>query len=128
MTKALTRAGKTLALKSVIGQLIAVALLALIAVLSFNGNVTIAIICGGLSAIIPNALFGAIAFMYAGARANQKVVKSFFLGEGVKILLTALLLSMLFLVTNLAPLWLMSGFITAVFAQWLVPILSLKST
>ncbi|MAB40767.1 MAG: F0F1 ATP synthase subunit I, partial [Pseudomonadales bacterium] len=62
------------------------------------------------------------------ARANQKVVKSFFVGEGVKLMLTAVLISLLFLLTDFNPLWLMSGFVIAVISQWVAPILFLKST
>ena len=65
---------------------------------------------------------------YAGARANQQVVKSFFVGEGVKLVLTAVLLSLVLLLTNSNALWLLTGFILAVVAQWIAPILFLKST
>ena len=128
MVQSLGRVGKQLALKTVIYQLVVVALLTVVIALSTQWNNAWPLIMGGLAAVIPNALFGLIAFMHAGARANQKVVKSFFVGEGVKLLLTAVLISLLFLLTDFNSLWLMCGFITAVVAQWIAPILFLKST
>lgn len=128
MVKSLGRVGRQLALKTVIYQLAVVALLTLVIALSTQWSNAPPAVAGGLAAVIPNALFGFIAFMHAGARANQKVVKSFFVGEGVKLLLTAALISFLFLLTDFNSLWLMSGFIIAVIAQWIAPILFLKST
>lgn len=128
MVQSLGRVGKQLALKTVLYQLVVVALLTVVIALSTQWNNSAPIIAGGLAAVIPNALFGFIAFMHVGARANQKVVKSFFVGEGAKLLLTAVLISLLFLLTDFNSLWLMSGFIIAVIAQWIAPILFLKST
>ncbi|WP_404400842.1 ATP synthase subunit I [Idiomarina seosinensis] len=128
MSEPMTRAGRQLAFKIIAGQLMVLALLTIIVTLSFTGSAAAAVLLGGLSAIVPNALFALIAFLHSGARANQKVVKSFFIGEGVKLLLTAVFISALFVLTNLSPLWLLGGFVGAVFAQWIAPILFLKST
>lgn len=128
MTQSMTKAGRQLAARTVFGQLIISALLAIGLALSLGWDVATSSLMGALAAIIPNALFGVIAFVYAGARANQKVVKSFFVGEGVKLLLTAALISLLFLTTSFYPVWLLCGFVIAVLAQWVAPILFLKST
>jgi len=128
VSQSMTRAGRQLALKTISGQLVIVALLTLIVALSLGGEAAIACFVGGLAAVVPNTLFAVIAFLHAGARANQKVVKSFFVGEGVKLLLTAVLISALFLTTDLNPMWLLTGFVAAVLAQWIAPILFLKST
>ncbi|MGM0481024.1 MAG: ATP synthase subunit I [Pseudomonadota bacterium] len=128
MPESMTRVGRLLAFKIIAGQLIILALLTIVVALSLTGTAATAVTLGGLSAIVPNALFAMIAFLHSGARANQKVVKSFFVGEGVKLLLTAVFISGFFILTNLSPLWLMCGFIGAVIAQWIAPILFLKST
>ena len=128
MVQSLGRVGRQLAFKTVLYQLVVVAQLTIMVALSTQWNNAWPVIAGGLAAIVPNALFGLIAFMHAGARANQKVVKSFFVGEGVKLMLTAVLISLLFLLTDFNPLWLMSGFVFAVISQWVAPILFLKST
>ena len=128
MVQSMTRVGRQLALKTIICQLVVVALLTVVIALSVSGTAAVAVVFGGLAAVVPNALFGAIAFLHAGARANQKVVKSFFVGEGIKLVLTAVLISALFLLTDFSPVWLMSGFVVAVISQWIAPISFLKST
>nr|WP_282444924.1 ATP synthase subunit I [Idiomarina sp. ATCH4] len=114
--------------KIVSTQFIVVLIAALVTIMISNTQSALGILCGGLTAVIPNVLFALIAFRYAGARANQKVVQSFFLGEGVKLLLTALLLIVALLMTNLYPVWLLVGFVIAVTMQWIAPVLFLKST
>lgn len=128
MVQSLTVVGRQLAFKTLLSQLVVIALLTVVIALSTKGANAWAALLGGLAAIVPNALFGIIAFLHAGARANQKVVKSFFVGEGVKLLLTTVLVSLLFLLTDFNPMWLMSGFVVAVISQWIAPILFLKST
>jgi len=128
VTQALNAVGKKLAGRIVGTQFIVVLIAALVTILISNTQSALGILSGGLTAVIPNALFALIAFKHAGARANQKVVQSFFLGEGVKLLLTALLLVLALLITNLYPVWLLVGFIIAVTMQWIAPVLFLKST
>jgi ATP synthase protein I len=128
VTQPLALAGKKLARKTVLSQLVVSLCTALLAFLVSQTDAALAALLGSFSALIPNALFGWIAFRYAGARANQQVVKSFFVGEGVKLVLTAVLLSLVLLLTNSNALWLLTGFILAVVAQWIAPILFLKST
>tara|TARA_B100000700_G_scaffold243539_1_gene271476 strand:- start:3 stop:389 length:387 start_codon:yes stop_codon:yes gene_type:complete len=128
VTQPLALAGKKLARKTVLSQLVVSLGTAIVAFLVGQTDAATAAFMGSLSAIIPNALFGWIAFRYAGARANQQVVKSFFVGEGVKLILTAVMLSLVLLLTDSNALWLLVGFILAVVAQWIAPILFLKST
>lgn len=45
------------------------------------------LLLGGLICAIPNAYFAIKAFEYKGARAAQKIVRAFYVGEAVKILL-----------------------------------------
>lgn len=51
---------------------------------------------GGLAVIVPNAVFAALAFRHAGARQAQRIVRSFYLGEALKLFLTAGLLICVF--------------------------------
>ncbi len=56
------------------------------------------------------------------ARVQPTSGQKFFVGEGVKLVLTAVLLSLVLLLTNSNALWLLTGFILAVVAQWIAPI------
>jgi len=51
---------------------------------------------GGLIGIIPNIVFALKAFRYAGAKSAKKVVESFFSGVKIKMVLTAILFSLVF--------------------------------
>lgn len=53
-------------------------------------------IFGGLIAIIPNMYFAHKAFKYAGARSSKKVLESFYGGEKMKMVLTAVLFALAF--------------------------------
>jgi ATP synthase protein I len=50
----------------------------------------------GLIAIIPNSIFAYKTFKYVGAQASGKVVESFFQGEKLKIVVTAILFAIAF--------------------------------
>ncbi len=54
------------------------------------------VLAGGLAVVMPNALFALLAFRHAGARQAQRIVRSFYLGEALKLLLTAGLLVCVF--------------------------------
>ncbi len=128
MTQALNAVGKQLAGKIVATQFVVLLVASLVMITIFSLQSGLGVLSGGLSAVIPNALFAVIAFRHAGARANKKVVQSFFVGEGVKLILTAVLLVLALLVTNFNPVWLLVGFVLTVIMQWIAPILYLKST
>ncbi len=53
-------------------------------------------LAGGSIAVLPNFVFATLAFSHSGASSSGKVVKSFFLGEAVKLLLTIVLFALVF--------------------------------
>lgn len=62
---------------------------------------------------VPNAYFSFKAFRYRGARAAQKIVRAFYLGEAVKILLMGAGFALSFIyVEPLSSRALFAGFIT----------------
>lgn len=78
---------------------------------------------GGLIFTIPNAYFAHKAFLYSGARAAQQIVKSFYMGESVKLILTAVLFTMAFvMVKPLDVLALFLTFFVLLMSNWLVPL------
>lgn len=78
---------------------------------------------GGLIFTLPNAYFAHKAFAYSGARAAQQIVKSFYMGESVKLILTAVLFTVVFvLVKPLDVLALFLAFFVLVMSNWLIPL------
>lgn len=62
--------------------------LLVLGVLLVGGNApALSVALGGLVSILPQAWFSYSVFRYSGARAMTKVVRSAFVGEGVKLLL-----------------------------------------
>lgn len=51
---------------------------------------------GGLAVLIPNGVFAFYAFRYGGARNAQSIVRSFYLGEALKLVSVAILLTVIF--------------------------------
>lgn len=79
---------------------------------------------GGFICLIPNAYFAYRTFKFQGARAAKHIIRSFYMGEAVKLGLTAGLFTLVFVgVKPLAPLGLFVGFVGVQMIGWLVPLL-----
>ncbi len=78
---------------------------------------------GGLICWLPNCYFAFRAFRYRGARAAQKIVRSFYAGEVGKMMLTMLFFALVFIkVKPLDALALFSGYALVMTLSWIVPI------
>lgn len=95
------------------------------AVLGWTGAYSL--LLGGLICAIPNAYFAVKAFQYRGARAAQKIVRAFYLGETIKLLMMSagFLLSFIF-VEPLNTLALFAGFIL-VYLAGLMALMKLRT-
>lgn len=79
---------------------------------------------GGLVFFIPNLYFIKKAFSYSGARAISQIVNSFYKGEAIKLALTAVLFSIIFIfVKPLDVFALFLTFIIVLAINWLAPVL-----
>ncbi len=78
---------------------------------------------GAVIAIIPNIIFGKKAFKYSGARQSQQVVDSFYQGEKLKIIITAVLFALTFRFFPIVPVPLFSVFSLVVIMSLLTPVL-----
>lgn len=78
---------------------------------------------GGLVAIVPSALFAKKMFRYQGARAARQIVKNFYFGEALKILSTAILFALVFIVYKVAPLAFFFTYIMVLMTYWLAPLI-----
>jgi ATP synthase protein I len=72
---------------------------------------------GGLAAFIPNLYFALRISGSAGQEA-RKIVRSFYVSESVKLLLTVGLFILIFQIPNIEILPLMTGYVTALSVFW----------
>ncbi|MDH3514416.1 MAG: ATP synthase subunit I [Gammaproteobacteria bacterium] len=79
----------------------------------------VAVVAGGLINVIANLCF-ALQVFAGGVRPARSVLRSFYLAEAVKLLLTAALFALALAVLRLAPLPLLLGFAVTLMAYWLV--------
>lgn len=107
-----------------LGQLVT-ALLVGTGGLMIAGSLTgMSALLGGLIAWLPNTYFALRAFRYRGARAAQKIVRSFYAGAFGKMILTMALFAIVFIkVKPLSALALFIGFAIVQAMNWLVPLL-----
>jgi len=117
----LTKVGKRFAYKQIIAMLIAVILLATIAYYVFGVNYAISVLAGGAVTIIPALFFALKAFRYAGARSSEKVMASFYSGEKMKIVLTAILTALAFKFLAILPVPFFTSFSLVVVMPLLTP-------
>ena len=73
--------------KIIASQFIAVGFTTTVGYTTLGWICAYSLLLGGLICAVPNAYFTVKAFQYRGARAAQKIVRAFYLGEAVKILL-----------------------------------------
>lgn len=81
----------------------------------------ISVLAGGAISIIPNFVFAYKAFKYAGARSSEKVLDSFYSGEKLKIVLTAILFALAFRFLAIEPIAFFSSFCLVVALPLITP-------
>jgi len=108
-----------------LGQLLAM-LVAGAAGFVVGGKVTgLSALLGGLIAWLPNTYFALRAFRHRGARAAQKIVRSFYAGAFGKMILTMAMFAVVFIkVHPLSALALFVGFAFVQTMNWIVPLLA----
>ncbi|MEW6989594.1 ATP synthase subunit I [Colwelliaceae bacterium 6441] len=117
----LTKVGKRFAFKQIIAMLVSVLLLAFVTYLYWGQDYAISVLAGGAVTIIPNIFFALKAFRYAGARSSEKVMESFYSGEKMKIVLTAILFALAFKYLAILPVPFFTSFCLVVAMPLLTP-------
>lgn len=81
---------------------------------------------GGIICVVPNMVFVIYAHRYGGARAAKHIVGSFYKGEALKIMLTAILFAgtFIFIPVSIGPL--MTTYVICLLAYWVSPFLGIK--
>jgi ATP synthase protein I len=102
-------------------QLGITATIAMICIGFYNWNTAKSAILGGLVNIIPNAYFANKLFKYQGARAARQIVNGFYKGEALKIVLSILLFTLVFVFIKVNPIAFFLTYIVIVMTHWLSP-------
>ena len=90
----------------------------------YDGLHAYSFLAGALASVLPSLYMAWRVFGHAGTRAAQDVVKSFYRGEAGKLVLTAILLSAVFIfIKPIAAGALFAGFGVAILSHWLSPLL-----
>jgi ATP synthase protein I len=125
MQQGLATKGRLLARKGIYIQLI-VSLILVIGVTLLRSQLSIDILLGCISFVVPHIIFSYWVFRYAGASNNQRVAQSLSQGMKIKLILTCILFVVAFSQFDVHPLPLLGAYATVMVSQWLA-MLVLKS-
>ncbi len=106
-------------------KLLLIQALILVLVVSFGlfkeFKVAIALLSGGIAVYIANLYFVYKAFSKSGAQANKQVVRAFYFGETVKIIISVSLVAIAFKLLPGFEVYVLSGYVIMLLSQWLAP-------
>ncbi len=108
---------------------LAITLLLPLVLLPFGTIAAVSAAAGGIACLVPNAYFASRAFRYSGARSAMLILNSFYSGQAMKLLLTALIFTLIFI--YLKPLnagALFGGFVLVQSVIWITPWLAGRHT
>lgn len=120
MNQNIVKAGQQQAKKLLVIQALVIVLITSVGLFK-EFKVAIALLSGGMAVLIANFYFVYKAFSRSGARANKQVVRAFYLGETVKIILSASLLIIGFKILPGYEIYVLAGYLTLLLSQWLAP-------
>lgn len=115
--------GITGAKRLVACQVILTAVIALGCLLVSGRMPATSALLGGLVCTIPNAFFARKMFEYAGARAARQIVNNFYKGEGLKIILSILLFTVVLKFFNIIPLIFFIVYLVVQMTVWFAPLM-----
>jgi len=79
-------------------------------------------LAGGAIAVLPNFVFATLAFSHTGASSAGKVMKTFYWGEAVKLLLTIAMFSLVFINFKVGFMPLFVCYTLALIVHWTAPL------
>jgi ATP synthase protein I len=88
----------------------------------FGKGASLGLLLGGCIFCIPNAVFSWMAFRHVGATKTKLVMRNIYVGEALKIALTAGLFIAVLTLIQVHLLALYLGFIVLMLTQWLTPV------
>lgn len=84
-------------------QWVAAAIVIIVTLVLVGKVAAMSAVYGAVVSILPTRVFVGVLFQYQGARQAKRIVRSLYVGEGVKLLLTALLFGAV--IHYLRPIW-----------------------
>jgi len=104
---------------------LAMAVLFPLVLLPFGTNTAMSAALGCIACLVPSLAFAYRAFRFSGARSAKKILSSFYSGEAIKLVLTALIFALIFInVKTLNVAALFSGFILVQSVIWATSLLA----
>jgi len=78
---------------------------------------------GGMVAFLPALIFARNVFRYQGARSAKQIARSLYVGEGLKIIFSVVLFTLVFVFYKVAPLTFFLTYIAVVLSHWFAPLI-----
>jgi ATP synthase protein I len=117
----LAKPGRKFAFMQILIAIIVILVCSLATYFIWGLSFAYSVLAGGAISIIPNFVFAHKAFKYAGARSSEKVLDSFYSGEKLKIVLTAVLFALAFKFLAIEPIAFFTSFCIVVALPLLTP-------
>ena len=114
--------------KLIILQLLILSVVAGFSVFKNGWHVFVSVLLGGSAWIIPSLYFVHKLFKSKATRDSLTLLKDFLLGEGVKLLLSVGLITVIIIFVPIETIGFISGYIAAISAAFLMPFVLLKKT
>ncbi|WP_394204977.1 ATP synthase subunit I [Shewanella waksmanii] len=122
MSKVLARRGRWSAYKLVLMQAVMAGGVSIVFFAVWGAQYGLSAIAGGAIAVLPNFVFATLAFSYTGASSAGKVMKTFYWGEAVKLLLTIVMFSLVFINMQVVFMPLFVCYTLALIVHWTAPL------
>lgn len=122
MVDKLAKKSQISGLKLIAFQFLLVLFFALISTVFFSNKAGYSALFGGFTFLLPNLIFVLLAFAHAGARQTKKVLRGFYAGEAIKLLLTVVLFVIFLKYGALMLLAFYISFLLLVASQFLAPL------
>ncbi|QFU25075.1 ATP synthase subunit I [Shewanella eurypsychrophilus] len=122
MSKVLARRGRWSAYKLVLMQAAVAGIASVFFFAMWGAQSGLSALAGGAIAVLPNFVFATLAFSHTGASSSAKVVKTFYWGEAVKLLLTMAMFSLVFINMKIGFMPLFVCYTLALIVHWTAPL------
>jgi ATP synthase protein I len=118
----LARRGRLAAYKLVLVQAIVAGIISILFFVMWGAQYGQSALAGATIAVLPNFVFATLAFSHSGASSAAKVVKSFYWGEAIKMLLTIALFTLVFINMKVGFMPLFTCYSLVLVVHWIAPL------
>jgi ATP synthase protein I len=104
-------------------QLGTILVISTLCAVTYGVNPAISALLGGMVCFVPNVYFARRLFKYQGARSAKKIVNGFYRAEAIKIVLSMLLFTAVFVWVEITPLAFFVSYIMILMTHWFAPLI-----